>query len=149
MKMLALLLLNGKKIERNVPKNRSDVFAPKGLLKMLILKISSTKPVTGVEIMEDVPKMTENLWSPSPGSVYYLLGEMEEDGLIIRVPTGEPGVKRYVSSDKGKLTLDTFRLDIKRNLHRQLVMLRVLSDLSDNRALSESISNIAKKIGAR
>lgn len=149
MKMPALLLLSGNGIQRNVPKNRSDVFAPKGLLKMLILKISSTKPVTGVEIMEDVPKMTENLWSPSPGSVYYLLGEMEEDGLIIRVPTGEPGVKRYVSSEKGKLSLDTFKLDIKRNLHRQLVMLRVLSDLSDNNTLSESITSIAKKIGAK
>ena len=132
-----------------MPKNRSDVFAPKGLLKMLILKISSSKPVTGVEIMEDVPKMTENLWSPSPGSVYFLLGEMEKAGLIIRVPTGEPGVKRYVSSEKGKLSLDNFRLDIKKNLHRQIVMLRVLSDLSDNDSLSDSISSLAKKVGTR
>ena len=129
-------------------KNRSEVFAPKGLLKMLILRIASTKPVTGVEIMQDVPQMTENLWSPSPGSVYYLLGEMEEDGLIIRVPTGEPGLKRYVSSEKGKLSLETFKLDVKRNLYRQLVMLRVLSDLAESSSLSESITNIAKKIGA-
>ena len=129
-------------------KNRSEVFAPKGLLKMLILRIASTKPVTGVEIMQDVPQMTENLWSPSPGSVYYLLGEMEEDGLIIRVPTGEPGLKRYVSSEKGKLSLETFKLDVKRNLYRQLVMLRVLSDLAESSSLSESITNIAKKIDA-
>ena len=129
-------------------KNRSEVFAPKGLLKMLILRIASDKPVTGVEIMQDVPQMTENLWSPSPGSVYYLLGEMEEDGLIIRVPTGEPGLKRYVSSEKGKLSLETFKLDVKRNLYRQLVMLRVLSDLAESSSLSESITNIAKKIGA-
>lgn len=132
-----------------MPKTRSEVFAPKGLLKMLILKIASTKPVTGVEIMQEVPEMTEKLWSPSPGSVYYLLGEMEEAGLIIRVPTGEPGVKRYVSSDKGKLALDTFKLDIEKNLHRQLVMLRVLSDLAENKSISDSISNIAKKVPAR
>lgn len=116
---------------------------------MLILKLASTKPITGVEIMEDVPKMTENLWSPSPGSVYYLLGEMEEDGFIIRVPTGEQGVKRYVSSEKGKLNLETFKLDVRKNLHRQLVLLRVLSDLSENDSLSDSIANIAKKIGSR
>jgi DNA-binding PadR family transcriptional regulator len=131
-----------------MPKNRSEVFAPKGLLKMLILKIASTKPVTGVEIMEDVPLMTENLWSPSPGSVYYLLGEMEKDGLIIRVPTGEPGLKRYVASEKGKLTFDTFKLDVKKDLYRQLVMLRVLSDLAETGAISESITSIAKKIAA-
>jgi DNA-binding PadR family transcriptional regulator len=129
-------------------KNRSEVFAPKGLLKMLILKIASTKPVTGVEIMQDVPKMTENLWSPSPGSVYYLLGEMEEDGLIIRVPTGEPGLKRYVSSEKGKLNLDTFKLDVRKNIYRQLVMLRVLSDLAESNSLSDSITSIARKISA-
>ena len=100
-------------------KNSSEVFAPKGLLRMIILKIASLKPVTGVEIMQEVPDMTENLWSPSPGSVYYLLGEMEKDGLLIHVPTGEPGIKRYVSSDKGKLSLENFKLDIKKNIRSQ------------------------------
>ena len=57
-----------------MPKNGNEVFAPKGLLKMIIMKLASTRPVTGVEIMSEVPKMTESLWSPSPGSVYYLLG---------------------------------------------------------------------------
>ena len=131
-----------------MPKNRSEVFAPKGLLKMLILKIASTKPVTGVEIMQDLPDMTEKLWSPSPGSVYYLIGEMEEDGLIIRVPTGEPGIKRYVSSEKGSSALETFKLDIGKNLHRQSVMLRVLSDLAENKSVSDSISTIARNIGS-
>ncbi|MGI0091984.1 MAG: PadR family transcriptional regulator, partial [Nitrososphaerales archaeon] len=117
-------------------------------LKMLILNIASTKPVTGVEIMQDVPSMTENLWLPSPGSVYYLLGEMEEDGLIIRVPTGEPGIKRYVSSEKGKLSLDNFKLDAKKDLYRQLVLLRVLSELAENNSVTEAISLIAKKINS-
>jgi DNA-binding PadR family transcriptional regulator len=132
-----------------MPKNASEVFAPKGLLKMLILKIASTKPVTGVEIMADVPKMTEDLWSPSPGSVYYLLGEMEEDGLLLHVPTGEPGVKRYVSSEKGKISLENFKLDVKKNLYRQLVMLRLLSDLAEYDSLSDSISSIARKVASR
>jgi len=130
-------------------KNDSEVFAPKGLLKMLILKFASTRPVTGVEIMTEVPKMTEDLWSPSPGSVYYLLGEMEKDGLVLHIPTGEPGIKRYVSSEKGKLLLENFKLDVKKNLYRQLVMMRVLSDLAENASLSDSISSIAKKIIAR
>jgi DNA-binding PadR family transcriptional regulator len=132
-----------------MPKNDSEVFAPKGLLKMLILKLASIRPITGVEIMSDVPKMTEDLWSPSPGSVYYLLGEMEKDGLLLHIPTGEPSVKRYVSSEKGKLLFDNFKLDVKKNLYRQLVMMRVLSDLAENSSLSESISLIAKKIVAR
>jgi len=116
---------------------------------MLMLKIASSKPVTGVEIMEEVPGMTENLWSPSPGSVYYLLGEMEEHGLVIQVPTGEMGVKRYVSSEKGKLALASFKLDAQRNLYRQLIMLRVLSDLSENKSMSDAISNLSRKLVSR
>lgn len=129
-----------------MPKNGAEVFAPKGLLKMLILKIASTKPVTGVEIMQDVPKMTEELWLPSPGSVYYLLGELEKDGLLIHVPTGESGIKRYVASDKGKLSLDSFKLDAQKNLYRQLIMIRVLSDLAENGPISDAISSLSKKL---
>jgi DNA-binding PadR family transcriptional regulator len=124
----------------------NDVFAPKGLLKMLILKIATQRATTGVEIMDEVPKLTNNVWSPSPGSVYYLLGEMEEAGLLIHVPTGETGIKRYVSSEKGKLNLENFRLDAKKNLYRQMIMLKVLSDLAGNDNVSDAISTISKKI---
>ena len=64
-------------------------------------------------------------------------------------PTGEPGIKRYVSSEKGKLALENFKLDVKKNLYRQLVMMRVLSDLAENSSLSDSISSIARKIITR
>jgi DNA-binding PadR family transcriptional regulator len=130
-------------------KNGIDVFAPKGLLKMLILEITSQRPTTGVEIMQQVPEMTDHAWTPSPGSVYYLLGELEHAGLIIHVPTGETGIKRYVTSEKGKLSLDSFKLDAKKSLHKQIVMLRVLSDLTGNDSLSQAISHLTGKVAPR
>lgn len=90
--------------------------------------------------------MTERLWTPSPGSVYFLLGEMEKSGLLLRVPTGEPGIKRYVSSEKGKLNLANFKIDAKKNLYRQLILSRVLSDLAESGSVSEEITAIAKKM---
>lgn len=129
-----------------MPKNDNEVFAPKGLLKMLILKIASMRATTGVEIMDEVPRLTDNVWSPSPGSVYYLLGEMEEAGLLIRVPTGEAGIKRYVSSEKGKLCLENFKLDAEKNLYKQVLMLKVLSDLAGNENVSEAVSILTKKL---
>lgn len=129
-----------------MPRNANEVFAPKGILKMLILKIAGSRPVTGVEIMEEVPRMTEDVWAPSPGSVYYLLGEMEEAGLLIHVPTGESGVKRYVSSEKGKVSLDSFKLDAQRNLHKQMILLRVLSDLAEDDRISKAISSLTKQV---
>ena len=133
-------------MQRSKKADGNTVFAPKGLLRMLMLKIASSKPVTGVEIMEDVPEITENLWNPSPGSVYYLLGEMVEHGLLIQVPTGEMGVKRYICSEKGKLALASFKLDAQKNLYRQLIMLRVLSDLAENKSMSDSISTLSRKL---
>jgi hypothetical protein len=76
------------------------------------------------------------------------LGEMEQAGLIIHVPTGESGIKRYVSSEKGKLSLDNFRLDARKSLHKQIVMLRVLSDLTGNENLSQAISHLVGKVTA-
>lgn len=127
----------------------NDVFAPKGLLKMLILKIATQRATTGVEIMEEVPRMTNNVWSPSPGSVYYLLGEMEESKLLIHVPTGETGIKRYVSSEKGKLSLENFKLDAQKSLYKQMIMLKVLSDLAENHMVSSAISVLTEKMGSK
>jgi DNA-binding PadR family transcriptional regulator len=136
----------GANLALDMRKNGSDVFAPKGLLKMLILKMASSRPTTGVEIMEEVSKMTDNLWSPSPGSVYYLLGELESAGLLIRVPSGEVGVKKYVSSDKGKLSLEDFKLDAGKNLYRQMIILKVLSDITESYQISKAISSLSEKI---
>ncbi|MCL5067382.1 MAG: hypothetical protein M1368_03400, partial [Thaumarchaeota archaeon] len=94
----------------------------------------------------EVPRMTEELWTPSPGSVYFLLAEMEKAGLLIHVPTGEPGIKRYVSSEKGKLNLEGYKLDAQKDLYRQLVLSRVLSDLAESKTVSQEISQIARKI---
>ena len=98
--------------------------------------------------MQEVPNMTEKVWAPSPGSVYYLLGEMEAAGLLIHVPTGEAGIKRYISSDKGKLSLDAFKLDARKNLYKQMIMLRVLSDLAEDDRVSDAISALTKKVSA-
>jgi DNA-binding PadR family transcriptional regulator len=125
-----------------------DVFAPKGLLKILILKIASEKPVTGTDIMREVPRMTDNAWKPSAGSVYYLLAELEKDDLIIHVPTGEAGIKRYICSEKGKLNLDSFKIDARRNLQKQIVILKILSDLSENNCLSDGIQDLSRKIAS-
>ncbi|MFP3198195.1 MAG: PadR family transcriptional regulator [Sulfolobaceae archaeon] len=53
-------------------------------------------PKRGIDIIDDVYKMTWGFWKPSPGSVYPLLSKMEEDGVIRKID-GE----RYTITDKG------------------------------------------------
>jgi DNA-binding PadR family transcriptional regulator len=129
-------------------RNKSEVFAPKGLLKMLILKLAAEKPITGIEIMDEIPKMTEDVWKPSPGSVYYLLAEMMEDDLLIQVPTGESGVKRYICSNKGKVCLDSFKVDAKKDLYRQMIILKLLSDLAGNNLISDQIQILSRMVSS-
>ena len=50
-----------------------SVTAPKGLLKLLILDLSTKNPISGTDIMNHIKLITRGYWSPSPGSVYFIL----------------------------------------------------------------------------
>lgn len=49
---------------------------------MMVLTILHTAPKNGVEIMDGIESMTRGWWRPSPGSIYPLLGQLAEDGLV-------------------------------------------------------------------
>ena len=48
---------------------------PRGLLRFLVLKMLSEKPMSGTEIIEEIQTQTGS-WKPSPGSIYPLLSWM-------------------------------------------------------------------------
>ncbi|MFP3233163.1 MAG: PadR family transcriptional regulator [Sulfolobaceae archaeon] len=68
----------------------------RGRLRSMILWLLYQSPKRGIDIIDDVYKMTWGFWKPSPGSVYPLLSKMEEDGVIRKID-GE----RYTITDKG------------------------------------------------
>ncbi|MDT7873386.1 MAG: PadR family transcriptional regulator [Sulfolobaceae archaeon] len=68
----------------------------RGRLRSIILWLLYQSPKRGIDIIDDVYKMTWGFWKPSPGSVYPLLSKMEEDGVIRKID-GE----RYTITDKG------------------------------------------------
>ena len=63
----------------------------------MVLWLLYQSPKRGIDIIDDIYKMTWGFWKPSPGSVYPLLAKMEEEGVIKRVGEGytitEKGVK--------------------------------------------------------
>lgn len=67
-----------------------------GGLRFLILWILSEGPKNGVEIINEIERMTWGWWRPSPGSVYPLLSSLLKDGLVIRMEDG-----RYQLTEKG------------------------------------------------
>jgi len=77
------------------------VGVPRGLLKFLVLKMISEKPMSGVEIVEEIEKQTGS-WKPSPGSIYPLLASLHKKGFTKELPKDELGIKRYSFTDEGK-----------------------------------------------
>jgi len=51
-------------------------------LRMLVLSMLSTTPKNGVEIMNEIEETTHGWWRPSPGSIYPLLNQLTEEGLV-------------------------------------------------------------------
>ncbi|MEM1550312.1 MAG: PadR family transcriptional regulator [Candidatus Bathyarchaeia archaeon] len=82
---------------------------PKGFLRYQVLELLSERALSGSEIMDEIEKRTFGIWRPSPGSIYPLLAWLHDSGYIREVPSGEPGVKRYVLTDKGKQFLEEQR----------------------------------------
>lgn len=81
-------------------------YAPKGLLRYLVLEKLSEKPMSGSEIMDKIEEESHGVWRPSPGSIYPLLAWLQEKGFVKALPRDESGVKRYELTDKGKRLLE-------------------------------------------
>lgn len=59
---------------------------PRGFLKQYILRLLSTKPMHGYEVMDEIQKKSNGFWRPSAGSVYPTLTWLENRGLIEAIP---------------------------------------------------------------
>jgi DNA-binding PadR family transcriptional regulator len=82
------------------------VGVPRGLLRFLVLKMLSERPMSGAEIVEQIEKQTSGSWKPSSGSIYPLLAWMHSKGFTEESPKGEEGFKRYSFTAEGSKFLD-------------------------------------------
>jgi DNA-binding PadR family transcriptional regulator len=51
-------------------------------LRMWVITLLERSPKNGAEIMDEMEMMTKGWWRPSPGSVYPLLENLVQEGLI-------------------------------------------------------------------
>jgi DNA-binding PadR family transcriptional regulator len=85
------------------------VGVPRGLLRFLVLKMISEKPMSGAEIVQEIKEQTGGCWKPSPGSIYPLLAWMLTKGFTEESLEGEERFKRYSFTDEGRKFLDRQR----------------------------------------
>jgi len=58
-------------------------------LRMLIVRLLSGSTMNGVELMDAIEKMTQGWWRPSPGSIYPVLEQLTEEGLVKKLDNGK------------------------------------------------------------
>ena len=68
---------------------------------MAVVSLLSNSPKNGVELMDDIEKMTQGWWRPSPGSVYPLLEQLTKEGLLRKRDDG-----KYELTDKANEELE-------------------------------------------
>ncbi|NAZ25574.1 MULTISPECIES: PadR family transcriptional regulator [Thermofilum] len=76
----------------------------KNPLTLTILSLLRRRPMTGIEIIEEIEAMTLGFWKPSPGAVYPTLKLLEKNGLVRHEEKGWQKV--YYLTDKGRLELE-------------------------------------------
>lgn len=57
-------------------------------LRPLVYHLLSQGPKTGAELMDEIERLSRGFWRPSPGSVYPLLDEMTQEGVLKRGTDG-------------------------------------------------------------
>jgi len=86
-------------MRRQPHRPRHRIGVPRGILHHIFLVILKKSPMSGSELVEEIEKYTD--WRPSPGSIYPLLSQLKEDGVIEPYPDDDPSLKRFKITEKG------------------------------------------------
>ena len=70
-------------------------------LRMAIVTMLASSPKNGVELMDEIERMTQGWWRPSPGSVYPVLEQLAKEGMVKKKDDG-----RYELTDKASDELE-------------------------------------------
>jgi DNA-binding PadR family transcriptional regulator len=73
----------------------------RGDVRAAILVLLAERPMHGYEIIQEVAERSQDLWKPSPGSVYPTLQLLVDEGLIVGSET-EGSKKLFALTDAGK-----------------------------------------------
>jgi DNA-binding PadR family transcriptional regulator len=85
------------------PPFRGGRKARRGDIRTAALLLLAEEPRNGYQIMQEVQERSDDVWRPSPGSVYPALAQLEDEGLIRSVESD--GRKLFAITDDGRALL--------------------------------------------
>jgi DNA-binding transcriptional ArsR family regulator len=72
----------------------------RGDVRAAILALLAERPMHGYEMLQELSARTDDLWRPSPGSLYPALSYLEDQGLVTAVEAD--GRRRFELTDAGR-----------------------------------------------
>lgn len=73
----------------------------RGDVRAAILSLLTERPMHGYEMIQEIAQRSNDLWKPSPGSIYPTLQLLEDEGLITATET-EGSKKLFTLTDEGR-----------------------------------------------
>jgi DNA-binding PadR family transcriptional regulator len=77
----------------------------RGDVRAAILKLLAERPMHGYEMIQEIAERSQNLWRPSPGSVYPTLQLLVDEGLLV-ARESEGSKKLFELTDEGRTAAD-------------------------------------------
>ena len=109
--------------------SESAINAPKGLLRLLILDITSKSPVSGAEIIKNITVISSSMWTPSPGSIYPILKNLQKNEYITEIYSTDTNQKKYGATKKGKSILSIEKGKLKKDWINNIYYIKIMSEL--------------------
>ncbi|BBZ36857.1 hypothetical protein MCNF_54620 [Mycolicibacterium confluentis] len=75
-------------------------------MRIAILKLLAERPMHGYEMIQEIAERTQQLWKPSPGSVYPTLQMLEDEGLIVAAAEQGGSKKLFELTEQGREAAD-------------------------------------------
>jgi DNA-binding PadR family transcriptional regulator len=122
------------------------VSAPRGLLRLLVLREAAESPVSGTTLMATVEHLTRGVWRPSPGSIYLLLRSLAQEGLLIEVLGETGGERRYIITAKGRRLLAEAEGSGLQELGRLLAFTRLLARVLKAKRIEKQLEKIQEDL---
>jgi DNA-binding PadR family transcriptional regulator len=82
---------------------------PRGNVRAATLLLLAEQPRNGYQIMQEITERSKGVWSPSPGSVYPALQQLEDEGMVRSQETD--GQRLYTLTEVGKTYTEEHRTE--------------------------------------
>jgi len=86
--------------EGHLHSRRRGLRAPRGDVRAAVLQLLGEAPMHGYQLMQRIAERSQGVWRPSPGTIYPVLAQLEDEGLV--EVTRSQGRKMATLTDEGR-----------------------------------------------